>query len=300
MTGTESIDPRYADVDSWPTEDAIAAMVEGQRRAVDALAAQVAALSAAATAAAARLGTGEGRLIYAGAGTSGRVAVQDGVELTPTFGWPGARLAYLMAGGLDALTASQEGAEDDRAAAAGGIAAIEVGPADVVVAVAASGRTPFTLSAVEAARARGALTIGLANNPGAPLLAAAEHPILLDTGSEIISGSTRMNAGTAQKAALNILSTAIMLRLGKVYRGQMVDMIISNIKLRQRAVAMIRLLAGCDEARASDALAEAGDRIAPAVLIAMGQSAADAQALLARHGGVLRDAVAALPGAGAR
>lgn len=300
MTGTESIDPRYADVDSWPTEDAIAAMVEGQRRAVDALAAQVAALSAAATAAAARLGTGEGRLIYAGAGTSGRVAVQDGVELTPTFGWPGTRLAYLMAGGLDALTASQEGAEDDRAAAGGGIAALDVGPADVVIAVAASGRTPFTLSAVEAARARGALTIGLANNPGAPLLAAAEHPILLDTGSEIISGSTRMNAGTAQKAALNILSTAIMLRLGKVYRGQMVDMIISNIKLRQRAVAMIRLLAGCDEAQASDALAEAGDRIAPAVLIAMGQSAADAQALLARHGGVLRDAVAALPDAGAR
>jgi N-acetylmuramic acid 6-phosphate etherase len=300
MTGTESIDPRYADIDSWPTEDAIAAMVEGQRRAVDALAAQVAALSAAAKAAAARLGRGDGRLIYAGAGTSGRVAVQDGVELTPTFGWPGARLAYLMAGGLDALTASQEGAEDDRAAAAAGIAAMKVGPADVVIAVAASGHTPFTLSAVEAARARGALTIGLANNPGAPLLAAAEHPILLDTGSEVISGSTRMNAGTAQKAALNILSTAIMLRLGKVYRGQMVDMIISNIKLRQRAITMIRLLAGCDEARASGALAEAGDRIAPAVLIAMGQSAADAQALLARHGGVLRDAVAALRGPGAR
>lgn len=300
MTGTESIDPRYADIDSWPTEDAIVAMVEGQRRAVDALEARVTALSAAANAAAARLATSDGRLIYAGAGTSGRVAVQDGVELTPTFGWPGTRLAYLMAGGLDALTASKEGAEDDRVAAAAEIAALNAGPADVVIAVAASGRTPFTLSAVETARARGALTIGLANNPGAPLLAAAEHPILLDTGSEIITGSTRMNAGTAQKAALNILSTAIMLRLGKVYRGQMVDMIISNIKLRQRAITMIQLLAGCDEARATEALAAASDRIAPAVLIAMGQSPAEAVAGLARHGGILRDAIAALRAPGAR
>lgn len=300
MTGTESIDPRYADIDSWPTEDAIAAMIGGQRRAIDALEAQIAALSRAAEAAAARLGASDGRLIYVGAGTSGRVAVQDGVELTPTFGWPGTRLSYLLAGGLGALTESKEGAEDDRAAAAEGVASLATGPADVVVAVAASGRTPFTMSAVEAARARGALTIGLANNPGAPLLAAAEHPILLDTGSEIISGSTRMNAGTAQKAALNILSTAIMLRLGKVYRGQMVDMIISNIKLRQRAITMIRLLAGCGEEQATAALAAANDRIALAVLVAMGQCLAEAQAALARHGGILRDAIAALRGAGAR
>lgn len=300
MTGTESIDPRYADIDSWPTEDAVAAMIEGQRRAIDALAAQTAALSAAALAAAERLARSDGRLIYAGAGTSGRVAVQDGVELTPTFGWPGARLAYLVAGGLEALTESKEGAEDDRAAAADGLVSLHAGPADVIIAVAASGRTPFTLSAIETARERGALTIALANNPGTPLLAAAEHPILLDTGSEIISGSTRMSAGTAQKAALNILSTAIMLRLGKVYRGQMVDMIISNIKLRQRAIAMIRLLAGCSEAQASAALVAADDRIAPAVLIAMGHSRTEAQSALATSGGILRDAIAALRAPDAR
>ena len=217
---TETVDPRYADLDRWPTALAVEAMLEGQMAAIAALKDQSGAIAAAADAAAARLREG-GRLVYVGAGTSGRVAVQDGVELTPTYSWPDERLVFLLAGGMDALAHSAEGAEDDDAAARAEIAAADIGQNDVVIGVAASGRTPYAVAAIDAARAAGALTIGLANNPGTPLLAGAEHPILADTGSEIVAGSTRMKAGTAQKVALNLLSTAIMLRLGRVYRGLM-------------------------------------------------------------------------------
>jgi N-acetylmuramic acid 6-phosphate etherase len=294
MAGTETIDARYTDIDAWPIRDAVAAMVEGQKQAAASLEARIDPMAQAADAAADRLSAESGRLVYVGAGTSGRVAVQDGVELYPTFGWNTKRLVYIMAGGEDALTESAEGAEDDAPAAAARIAALKLGHNDVVIAVAASGRTPFTVQALKEARACGALTIAIANNSGTPLLDEADHPILLDTGSEIISGSTRMKAGTAQKAGLNILSTAIMLKLGKVYRGQMVDMIISNTKLRQRAINMVQILAGCTEQQAIAALEQADNHISPAVLIALGQSAAEANALLARHGGILRKAVDAL------
>lgn len=287
---TETVDPRFVDIDLWPTETAVEAMLEGQLAAVAALKSQVGALARASDAAAARLDRG-GRLVYAGAGTSGRIAVQDGVELTPTYDWPSDRLVYLMAGGMGALTESVEGAEDDADAARAEITAAGVGPLDVVVGVAASGRTPYTVAAVEAARAAGALTIGIANNKGAPLLAAAEHALLAETGSELVAGSTRMKAGTAQKAALNLFSTATMLRCGRVYRGLMVDMRISNAKLLRRGAAMVRDLVGVDDAAASAALDAAGRDIKAAVLIAGGASAQQARERLAAAGGNLRAAL---------
>ena len=290
---TETVDPRFADVDRWPTVSVVETMLEGQLAAIAALKDQTGAIAAAAEAAAARMRKG-GRLVYAGAGTSGRLAVQDGVELTPTYNWPSNRLVFLVAGGTSALTRSVEGAEDNVEVARDEVAAAEVGPDDVLIAVAASGRTPYAVAALEAARARGALTIAIANNPGTPLLAAAEHPIVADTGAEIVAGSTRMKAGTAQKAALNMLSTAIMLRCGLVHRGLMVNMRISNEKLAQRARRMVATLAGIDEARAADALELAGNDLRRAVLIARGVSPQDAAERLARAGGDLGDALASL------
>lgn len=290
---TEGTDPRYADLELWPTERAVATMLEGQIAAVAALRTQVAALARAAEAAAIRL-RGGGRLVYAGAGTSARVAVQDGVELVPTYGWPPERLAYLIAGGPEALVRSIEGAEDDAEAARGAVAGARVGAGDVLVGVSASGRTPYTLAAVQAARAAGALTVAIADDAGAPLLGAAEWPLLADSGREPVAGSTRMQAGTAQKAALTLFSTAVMLRDGRVCRGRMVDMRIANAKLRARAQAMVGDLAGVDARRAAQALAATGQAVKPAVLVACGLSPEEAGALLRRYDGDLRRALEAL------
>lgn len=292
---TENIDPRYVDIDRWPTEEAVSAILTSQQEAVAALAQQSADIAEATDAAAARLQQGAGRLIYAGAGTSGRIGVQDGVELTPTFGWPEARLAFLMAGGAAALMKTQEGAEDDQNAARADVAAIGIGPGDVLIGIAASGHTPYVLAAIAAAKAAGALTIGVANNVDTPVLALSDHGIFADTGSEVIAGSTRMKAGTAQKVVLNTLSTAIMLRLGLVYRGLMVNMQISNAKLQTRGQNMVRDLAGVDDAVAADALVQAKNDIKSAVLIALGHSPDAARTLLAKHGQNLREALAQSP-----
>ncbi|MEE2740373.1 MAG: N-acetylmuramic acid 6-phosphate etherase [Pseudomonadota bacterium] len=292
---TEAIDPRYVDIDQWPTALAVEAMLEGQMAAIAAIGSQTMAIAQAAEAAAARLGS-QGRLVYVGAGTSGRVAVQDGVELYPTYNWPEDRLLFLMAGGLDALTQAAEGAEDDAGAARAAVAASHIGPHDVVIGVAASGRTPFTCAAIAAAREAGALTVGVANNGATLLLEAADHGILAETGTEIIAGSTRMKAGTAQKAVLNILSTAIMLRMGLVYRGRMVNMRISNAKLRKRGEAMICDIAQVDQATAAQALDMAGQDIKLAVLIARGLDRQAAESLLAAYGDNLADAIGAAQG----
>lgn len=291
---TESVNPRYADLDLWPTGEAVAAMLEGQLAAAAAAQSQAAAIAAAADAAAERMRGGAGRLIYAGAGTSGRIAVQDGVELGPTYDWPGERLVYVLAGGMGALVCSAEAAEDDAAAGEAAIREAAPTPEDIVIGVAASGRTPFTLAAVRAGAAAGALTLGLSNNAGTPLLDAAAYPILLDTGAEIVAGSTRMKAGTAQKIALNLISTAVMLRLGRVHGGLMVSMRTSNAKLRDRAVAMVAEIAATDRAVADDALARSGGDIKLAVLLARGADAVDAAAALGAAGGNLRTAITTL------
>ena len=290
---TEDIDPDFADLDLWDTGAALQKLHAGQMAAVAAVGPALGALAAAVDAGAERLQRG-GRLIYAGAGTSARIAVQDGAELLPTFGWPADRVAFVVAGGEAALLRPIENAEDGAEAATAKIAELRVGANDVVVAVAASGGTPFTIAALKAAKGAGALAIGVASNPGTTLLAEADHAILLATGAEPVAGSTRMKAGTAQKVALNLFSTMLMVRMGRVYRGQMVDMIATNDKLRKRAVRMVASLDGCTEAEAARALTDAGGELKVAVLVRRGLDAADARALLQGHGGRLRDAIAEL------
>ena len=290
LPATETILARYVDLDAWPAGDMLAAMWEAQLAAVAAVRPALPAIEAACVAAAARLAT-SGRLVMVGAGTSGRIGAQDGAELPPTFNWPQQRLLLLMAGGDIAFTKSVENAEDNSDAAIAAIAAHAVGRNDVVIGLAASGSTPFTTAAIIAARAAGALTIGMSNSAGGALLTAAEHPILVETGGEVIAGSTRMKAGTAQKVVLNLLSSTVMVLLGHVHRGLMVDMQAKNAKLRLRAVRMLRALTDCDENAATAALTATDGRIKPAVLVVHGLDAAAADAALARHSGVLRRAL---------
>lgn len=293
---TEKVSSRYSDLDLWPTQDAVMAMLEAQLAAAAAVRPQVAAIAAAAEAAADRLRSTSGRIIYVGAGTSGRVAVQDGVELGPTFDWDGERLFYALAGGQDAIVTSAEDAEDDGPGGAAAMRDAGVGKDDVVIGIAASGTTPYTVAAIREADAAGALTIGIASNPGTPLLTAAKHAILLDTGAEVVAGSTRMKAGTAQKIALNLISTAIMIRLGRVYKGLMVNMRVSNHKLRERAIGMVDQLGGVGRAKAEAALEQAGGNIKLAVLLSRGAPLAAAEQALAEASDNLRLALARLDG----
>jgi N-acetylmuramic acid 6-phosphate etherase len=235
--------------------------------------------------------SGDGRLIYVGAGTSGRLAVQDGAELIPTFNWPQDRLLLLIAGGKDALLQSVEGAEDETDQAARLVREHRIGAADVVIAVAASGTTPFTVSCMREAKRRGAFAIGIANNQSTPLLVEADCPIWLNTGPEPIAGSTRMKAGTAQRVALNLLSTLLMIRLGRVHEGLMVDVQAINAKLIGRSENILRRLSGRSEKEVREALQGAGGNVKKAVLILHGCTAEKADALLEQAGGRLRIAL---------
>jgi len=291
---TEDVSKSYSDFDKWPSEEAVSAMYDGQVAALEALRPALPDIADAVNQAATTLGE-QGRLVYVGAGTSGRLAVQDGAELRPTFNWPQDRTVFCIAGGLQALTVSVEGAEDS---ADDGIAAIQgnnVGAGDVVIAVAASGRTPYTLGALREAKQRGALTIGIVNNAETPIWQEAAIGILAETGSEIVAGSTRMKAGTAQKAILNMISTAIMARMGRVYGGYMVDMVASNKKLADRAVRMVSEIADCRSEVAKEALEQADNRIKVAVLICAGLSASESEQLLEKYAGNLRTALENMP-----
>jgi len=290
---TERLSPRYSGIDVWAPSDALDAMIEGQFAAVAAVRAAKPAIERAALAMESRL-KDKGRLVYAGAGTSGRLAVQDGAELMPTFSWPADRLVLLIAGGDKALLQAVEGAEDEAKHAAALIKSHDVGKSDVLIAVAASGTTPFTLAALRAAKRKGALTIGIANNAGTPILADADHAILLETGSEPIAGSTRMKAGTAQKITLSLLSSLLMIRLGRVYDGMMVDVQATNRKLSQRSETMLMRLSGRKQKDARAALAEAGGSIKLAMLLLKGCDLAEATSLLKRSKGQLRPAIARL------
>ena len=292
---TEEVDPRFADLDAWSLASAMEAMWEGQLAAVAAIGRALPAITAATNAAREALGD-HGRLIYVGAGTSGRVAVQDGAELTPTFAWPQERLHFIIAGGESAFVASVEGAEDDVIDAVKQIDAARLSQNDVVIAVSASGTTPFTEAALREAGAHRAVTIGVANNPGTALLASAKYPVLVETGRELIAGSTRMKAGTAQKVVLNLISTGIMLGLGSVYRGMMVNMQPTNAKLKRRAETMVGRIAGCNETQAARALDQAVGDIKTAALLVLGYDQAEAESILASHKGNLRRVFAELAG----
>ncbi len=287
---TEQLSPRYADIDLWQPADILDAMIEGQLASVAAVREARGAIEQAALAIEARLRK-RGRVIYAGAGTSGRLAVQDGAELMPTFSWPAERLLLLLAGGDAAMTQAIEGAEDDIARATELIGQHEIGPDDVLIAVAASGTTPFTLTCLREAGRRGALTVGIANNPDTPLLAAAEHPIFLATGPEPIAGSTRMNAGTAQRITLSLLSTLIMIRMGRIYRGMMVEVQACNTKLARRRERMVAHLTGHSGEPVQDALQRASGSVKLAVLLLQGYEIEEAEAVLDQVGGRLRAAI---------
>jgi N-acetylmuramic acid 6-phosphate etherase len=290
---TESADQRFAELDAWPPEIVLDMLWESQLAAIAAVRPALGPLAAACRAAALRLTEG-GRIVYTGAGTSGRIAVQDGAELGPTFGWPAERVLLLPAGGAEALVRAVENAEDSSEAAADAVALHAIGARDVVLGIAASGTTPYTVTLLALARRAGALTIGIANNPGTPLLEAAEFPVLVETGAEAIAGSTRLKAGTAQKVAINLFSSVVMILLNHVYRGRMVDLEITNAKLRRRAVRTVAELAGASEEDATELLARAQGSIKRALLLAGGLTPEAADILLARHGGNLRAALASL------
>jgi len=288
---TERASPRYSDIDVWAPLDIAEAMIEGQFTAVAAVRAARTAVLQAALAAAERLRKG-GRLVYVGAGTSGRLAVQDGAELVPTFSWPQERLLLLIAGGRNALLRSVEGAEDAVDQAARLAQQHDIGGDDVVIAVAASGTTPFTVSCLNEAKRRGALTIGVANNRDTPILKEADQAIWLDTGAEPIAGSTRMKAGTAQRITLNVFSSLVMILLGRVYDGLMVDLQAVNQKLVRRSEAILTRLTGRSGEEAREALRRANGNVKVAVLLLHGCDLKEATEVLDRAGGQLRAALA--------
>lgn len=291
MLNTEQPDSRHPELDLYPTEQLVAAFTEDQVFAARVVDAARASLARAVDAAAPRLARG-GRLIYVGAGTSGRLGLLDGVELWPTFSWPNERAVALLAGGRNALFVAVEGAEDNHAQGAADVRGVAPTANDVVIGLAASGRTPYVLGGLEAARAVGALTIGLANNPNSPVAAAAEIGVTLDTGSEVISGSTRLKAGTAQKIALNTLSSAIMVRLHKVYGNLMVDVLPTNEKLYRRAIALTVRATGATDADAKVALESCRYRVKVAIVMLRRQlDAAAAEAALAAVQGNVRAAL---------
>lgn len=297
---TEHARPELADLDTRPTREVVEAIVREDATVAGAVAAAGDRIAEAVELIVDRLSRG-GRLIYAGAGTPGRLGVLDAAECVPTFGTDPGLVLALMAGGTQAATAAVEGAEDDRGAAVRDLAAVDLGPADVVVAVTASGRTPYALGAIEAARTAGAATVGVSNNVGSRLSDMVDVAIEVDTGPEVIAGSTRMKAGTAQKLVLNTLSTATMVRLGKTYGNLMVDLRATNAKLQARSLRIVSEATGAGKGAATDALAEADGQVKTAVVALLaGVDAEQARERLAAASGRVRDAVArpAAPTAG--
>ncbi|GAA0489422.1 N-acetylmuramic acid 6-phosphate etherase [Streptomyces sp. NPDC046215] len=288
---TEAFRPELADIDRLPTLDIARIMNAEDAGVPGAVAARLPEIAAAIDATAARMAAG-GRLVYAGAGTAGRLGVLDASECPPTFNTDPAQVVGLIAGGSPALVTAVEGAEDSKELAAADLEAIGVGPADTVVGVSASGRTPYAVGAVEHARRAGALTVGLSCNAGSPLGAAADHAIEVVVGPELLTGSTRLKAGTAQKLVLNMLSTVTMIRLGKTYGNLMVDVRASNDKLRARSRRIVSLATGAPDQEIEAALAATGGEVKAAVLVVLGGvDGPTAARLLAESGGHLRTAL---------
>ena len=265
MQTTETPSGKHPNLDQYGTLELVQAFTEDQVLAASVVHAAAPQIAKAVDAAAPRIAAG-GRLIYVGAGTSGRLGVLDRGELFPTFSWPQDRALALLAGGKDAMYEAVEGAEDDQAQGATDLRALNPNPNDVCIALAASGTTPYALGALAAARGAGALTIGIANNPDAPVTTQAEVGITIATGSEVIAGSTRLKAGTAQKIVLNTLSSAIMVRLHRVHGNLMVDLRATNAKLQRRAVALTMRITGSDEATARRTLEASHYRVKVAIV----------------------------------
>lgn len=291
MLNTETPHPDHAQLDQYPLPELIAALLDDQARAVHAVRAAAPAIAAAVEAMLPRIAAG-GRLIYVGAGTSGRIGVLDSVELHPTFSWPQERALAVLAGGQPAMFASVEGVEDKPEQGAADVRRLYPAPHDVLLLLAASGTTPYVLGALQAARKLGAYTIGIANNAGSPLAREADLGITVDTGPEIISGSTRLKAGTAQKIVLNTLSSALMVRLHKVYGNLMVDLQPTNAKLMARAVRLTMHATGADATAARHVLEQCRFHVKVAIVALLRQVDVDqAQAWLDAADGSVRAAL---------
>ena len=288
---TEARHPEAERLDLRSSEDILSVLWRGQVEAVAALGEALPALARGGEAMAAAIRAG-GRLVYAAAGSSGMQALADGLEIPPTFGVSERRITVLRAGGLEDIGTPKEGVEDDIAAARADAGVI--GGTDCVICLAASGNTPYPVEIMAIAKAKGAVTVGLANNPGTRLLQ-ADIPVLLPTPPEVIAGSTRLGAGTAQKIALNLMSTLMGIRLGHVLDGMMVNVVASNVKLKRRAVRIVAEVTGCAPAAAERALRASDFNVKQAALIVAGaDGAAEAAALLEATGQDLRAALAAL------
>src|SRR5262245_7107600 len=292
LLATEQVRADLADLDQRSAVEIVDVLLAAEAEVPAVLQSARSAIAAAVSRVERALGSG-GRLIYVGAGTPGRLAALDAAECPPTFGIEPDRVVAVLAGGDDAAGRSVEGAEDDPDAAAQSLAAIRAGGGDVVIGISASGRTPYVLSGLAAGRAAGADTVAIVNNVGTPAGEHADVVIELPTGPEVVAGSTRLTAGTAQKVALNAISTAAMVRLGQTYGAWMVDVVASNEKLRRRARRLIRELAGVDDAEAVAAL-DAADWHTKTALVSVlaGVDAAAARSRLDAHGGRVRDAIA--------
>jgi N-acetylmuramic acid 6-phosphate etherase len=290
---TEGAARRHEGLETWGTGEILEALWSSQSRAVAACLPALPALGRAVDAAVQRLASGDGRLIYTGAGSSGVLAALDAIELEGTFGWPASRLAILLANGLDLARGLEGSAEDDEGAGRSRARDLRPGPSDVVIGVSASGHSAFTLGVVDEARRRESMTVAVVSVADSPLARLAEHAVTVPTGAEVIAGSTRLGAGTAQKVILNLFSTAVMVGRGLVYDNLMCNVQPANAKLRQRCITIISRIARVDEEVASAALGRHGD-IKRAVLGLAGLSAAETDAALARAGGNLRVALSAI------
>ncbi|MGW1836473.1 N-acetylmuramic acid 6-phosphate etherase [Streptomyces sp. BBFR2] len=290
---TEAFRPELAEIDRRSTLEIARTMNDEDARVPGAVATQLPRIAAAIDAMAARMAEG-GRLIYAGAGTAGRLGVLDASECPPTFNTDPSEVLGLIAGGPSAMVTAVEGAEDSKALAAEDLTALGLTERDTVVGVSASGRTPYAVGAVEHARDLGALTVGLSCNAGSALAGAAEHGIEIVVGPELLTGSTRLKAGTAQKLVLNMFSTITMIRLGKTYGNLMVDVRASNDKLQARSRRIVALATGASDAEIETALAAADGEVKNAILIVLGEvDAPSATRLLDASRGHLREALEA-------
>ncbi|GAA1448049.1 N-acetylmuramic acid 6-phosphate etherase [Leifsonia poae] len=290
---TEAVGETARDLDLMSVSELVDAMNASNAEVPAAVARVSASIVAAADGVSERMRAG-GRLIYVGAGTAGRMGILDASEIPPTFGAPPELVVGVIAGGEEAIHTAVENAEDDEDAGRAALAALHLGPLDAVIGISASGRTPYVLGAIDYATEAGAFTVGLACNAGSELGSAAEVAIEVVVGPEILTGSTRLKSGTAQKLVLNMISTIAMVRLGKVYGNLMVDLRATNAKLRARSERTVMMATGVDAQTATAALDATGGWIKAAILMSETSLDADtAVRMLTEHGGRLRDALAA-------
>lgn len=298
---TEDINPRTVGIDALPTLEILRLINDEDAQVAAAVARELPAIAAVVDRVVASFGAG-GRLIYVGSGTSGRLAVLDAAECPPTYGTPARQVQALLAGSPESMTRSAEGAEDDEVQGAAAVGDLRVEARDIVLGIASSGRTPYVVGALREARARGACTAALVANATGPVAEAADLVIAPRTGPEVIAGSTRMKAGTAQKLVLNMISTTAMIRTGHTLGNLMVDMRPGNSKLRARAQQIVAQATGCDATEAARALDAAGGEVKTAILMLLtGESAREAHDRIALSGRILRRVMAEIPSApGAR